>query len=84
MATFTVYLLRESMVTAEDAVVTGAKPHIIADGPSNYGKLFFKPTQPKTPKWADLFESCVDKTLLGNVQSSSTTQVLWMIEVVVQ
>ncbi|WP_445147366.1 DUF6119 family protein [Dyella sp. Tek66A03] len=71
MATFTIYLLRESVVTAEDAVVTGAKPHIIADGPSDYGKLFVKPTHPKPPKWADLFESYVDKTLLGTVQSSS-------------
>jgi uncharacterized protein (TIGR04141 family) len=71
MATFTIYLLRESVVTAEDAVVTGAKPYIIADGPSDYGKLFVKPTHPKPPKWADLFESYVDKTLLGTVQSSA-------------
>lgn len=71
MATFTIYLLRDSVVTAEEAVVTGAQPHVIADGPSNYGKLFVKPTQPRPPKWADLFESYVDKTLLGSVQSSA-------------
>lgn len=71
MATFTIYLLRESVATAEDAVVTGAKPHIIADGPSAYGKLFVKQTHPRPPKWADLFESYVDKKLLGSVQSSA-------------
>lgn len=71
MTTFTIYLLRESVATAEDAVVTGAKPHIIADGPSDYGKLFVKPTHPRSPKWADLFESYVDKKQLGNVQSSA-------------
>jgi uncharacterized protein (TIGR04141 family) len=71
MATFTIYLLRESVATAEDAVVTGAKPHIISDGPSDYGKLFVKPTHPRPPKWADLFENYVDKKLLGTVQSSA-------------
>ena len=71
MATFTIYLLRESVATAEDAVVVGAQPHVIADGPSDYGKLFVKPTHPKPPKWADLFENYVDKKLLGTVQSSA-------------
>ena len=71
MATFTIYLLRESVATAEDAVVTGAKLHVIADGPSNYGKLFVKPTHPRPPKWAGLFEGYVDKNLLGTVQSSA-------------
>lgn len=71
MATFTIYLLRESVATAEDAVVTGARPHIIADGPSTYGKLFVKQTHPRPPKWADLFENYVDKELLGSVQSSA-------------
>ncbi|HET8942256.1 MAG TPA: hypothetical protein VFN13_09745 [Rudaea sp.] len=28
MATFTIYLLRENVATAEDAIVVGAKPHI--------------------------------------------------------
>ncbi|MGH9419642.1 MAG: DUF6119 family protein, partial [Thermoanaerobaculia bacterium] len=71
MATFTIYLLRENVATAEDAVVTGAKPHVIADGPSNYGKLFVKPTHPRAPKWADLFVDYVDKKHLGTVQSSA-------------
>lgn len=71
MATFTIYLLRDSIASAEDAVVTGAKPYVIADGPSDYGKLFVKPTHPKPPKWANLFESYVDKKLLGTVQSSA-------------
>jgi len=76
MATFTIYLLRESVATAEDAVITGAKPHVIADGPSNYGKLFVKPTRPKPPKWADLFEDYVDRGLLGTVQSSAAAFVV--------
>jgi len=71
MATFTIYLLRESVATAEDAVITGAKPHVIADGPSNYGKLFVKPTHPRPPRWATLFENYVDRGLLGTVQSSA-------------
>jgi len=71
MATLTIYLLRDSVATAEEAVVTGAKPYVIADGPSEYGKLFVKPTHPRPPKWADLFENYVDKKLLGNVQSSA-------------
>lgn len=71
MATFTIYLLRDSVTTAEDAVVVGAKPHVIADGSSDYGKLFVKPTHPRPPKWADLFEGYVDKMLLGSVQSSA-------------
>lgn len=76
MATFTIYLLRESIVTAEDAVITGAQPHVIADGPSDYGKLFVKPTQPKAPKWAGLFENYIDRKLLGKVQSSSAAFII--------
>jgi uncharacterized protein (TIGR04141 family) len=76
MATFTIYLLRESVTTAEEAVVTGVKPLIIADGPSDYGKLFVKQTHPKPPKWANLFESYVDKKLLGSVQSSAAAFII--------
>jgi uncharacterized protein (TIGR04141 family) len=76
MATLTIYLLRESVTTAEVAVVTGAKPYVISDGPSNYGKLFVKSTHPKPPKWADLFENYVDKKLLGTVQSSAAAFII--------
>lgn len=76
MATFTIYLLRESVKTARDAVVVGAKEHAIEDGLSKYGQLFVKDTKPKPPKWAELFESYIDKKLLGNVQSSSAAFII--------
>lgn len=40
LATFTIYLLRESIKTARDAVIDGAKEHAIEDGLSKYGQLF--------------------------------------------
>lgn len=71
MATFTIYLLRESVNAPHEAVVEGAEEHTIAEGLSQYGQLFVKPTKPKSPKWAELFDDYVDKGLLGTVQSSS-------------
>lgn len=76
LATFTIYLLRESVKTARDAVIDGAKEHPIEDGLSKYGQLFVKDTKPKPPKWAELFESYIDKKLLGTVQSSSAAFII--------
>lgn len=69
MATFTIYLLRDTIRTPEDAVTSGAKPLDIADGPTKFGKLFVKSAPPKSPKWADVFEEFVNRNDLGKVQS---------------
>ncbi|SDF39378.1 DUF6119 family protein [Dyella sp. 333MFSha] len=71
MTTFTIYLMRDTVKKAGDAVVGGAAVHEIADGPSEYGTLFVKATTPDSPKWAKLFEAYVDRKKLGSVQSSS-------------
>lgn len=71
MATFTIYLLRSTIKTAQDAVVDDAAVHVIADGESDYGKLFVKPRPAKPPKWAKLFEPYIDRSHLGTVQSSA-------------
>lgn len=71
LATFTIYLLREAIKRAEDGLVEGAVAHEISDGESVYGALFVKPTRPRPPKWATLFDSYVERRLLGTVQSSS-------------
>ncbi|KAF1708655.1 DUF6119 family protein [Pseudoxanthomonas sacheonensis] len=71
MATFTIYLLRDSVATAEDAVVAGTTRHLIAEGPSEYGVLFTKQNPPKPPKWAKLFAGYVAIKDLGKVQLSS-------------
>lgn len=71
MATFTIYLLRESIKTAEDAVVADATMHEISEGQSQYGKLFVKQMRAKPPKWSSLFERYVERRKLGAVQSSA-------------
>ncbi|MCD9125400.1 DUF6119 family protein [Luteimonas fraxinea] len=71
MATFTIYLLRDTIKCAEDGLVEGAVPHEISDGPSTFGRLFVKPTRARPPSWAPLFEGYVERRLLGTVQSSS-------------
>lgn len=71
MTTLTIYLLRDSVQTAEDAIVQGANAHEVSDGKAKFGKLFVKPTKPRSPKWADLFDEFLDRKLLGTVQSSS-------------
>lgn len=71
MATFTIYLLRESIETAEHAVAKDAAMHVISDGASQYGKLFVKQTPAKPPKWSGLFEDYIDPSKLGKVQSSA-------------
>ncbi|KWS02174.1 hypothetical protein AZ78_5307 [Lysobacter capsici AZ78] len=71
MTTFTIYLLREEIATAEDALIDKAQAHEIADGLSRYGKLFVKPTRARPPKWAVLFDSYVPRDVLGVVQSTS-------------
>jgi uncharacterized protein (TIGR04141 family) len=71
MTTFTIYLMRNSVEEAVDAVVGGAAVHEVVDGPSTYGTLFVKPTRARPPKWADLFMPYVDRKHLGSVQSSS-------------
>lgn len=76
MATFTIYLLREAIQRAEDGLVEGAVAHEIRDGESVYGTLFVKPTRPRPPKWAALFDSYVARHLLGTVQSSSAVFVV--------
>ncbi|MCC3253804.1 hypothetical protein EIQ30_16200 [Xanthomonas campestris] len=76
LATFTIYLLRDSVKTAQDAIIGGAEEHTIEDGLSKYGQLFVKETKPKPPKWADLFENYIDKGLLGTVQSSSAAFII--------
>jgi len=76
MATFTIYLLRESIKVAEDAVVEGAAMHLISEGHSEYGKLFVKRTPARPPKWSDLFERYVDRRKLGTVQSSAAVFVV--------
>ena len=71
MTTFTIYLLRETIETAEDAVVQDTTMHVISGAASEYGKLFVKQARPKSPKWADLFERYIDRYKLGAVQSSA-------------
>ncbi|SDG06392.1 sporadically distributed protein, TIGR04141 family [Dyella sp. 333MFSha] len=70
--TYTIYLMRDSVQSAKDAVIDGAETHTIADGMSQYGVLFVKPTYADSPKWADLFAPYVEKERLGKVQSSSS------------
>lgn len=69
--TITIYLLRESVGTPDDAVVVGVDKHVIADGKSEYGVLFTKKNPPKPPKWSRLFSDYVDIRKLGSVQSTS-------------
>lgn len=76
MATFTIYLLRDTVQTAEDAVVQGAFAHEIVDGLHRYGKLFVKQTRPRPPKWSDLFDGFIERRLLGYVQSSAAAFVV--------
>lgn len=76
MATFTIYLFRDAIKRAEDGLVEGAKGHEIREGNSVYGTLYVKPTSPRPPKWAALFDSYVDRRLLGTVQSSSAVFVV--------
>lgn len=71
MATFTLYLLRDTIKSPSDAVVQGAANHVIADGASVYGHLFVKQTPARPPKWSALFEDFIDKRKLGSVQSSA-------------
>src|SRR5690606_16200492 len=67
----TIYLLRESVKSPEDAVVSAVDRHVIANGSSVYGVLFTKQNPPKPPKWANLFEDFVEAHKLGLVQSTS-------------
>lgn len=76
MATFTIYLLRESIKSAEHAVAKDAAVHVIADGASEYGKLFVKQTPARRPKWSGLFENYIDPAKLGKVQSSAAAFIL--------
>ncbi|MBS0224748.1 MAG: TIGR04141 family sporadically distributed protein [Proteobacteria bacterium] len=76
MATFTIYLLRDSVKEPGDGLVDGAGSHEIRDGKSFYGTLFVKPTQPRPPKWAAMFDDYVERRLLGTVQSSSAVFVV--------
>ena len=71
MATFTIYLLRESIKQADEAVVAGAERHVVAEGDSVYGILFVKERPRRPPKWAGLFEPFVEPRKLGFVQSSA-------------
>lgn len=70
MATFTIYLLRESVRTAAEAVVADAQEHVVAQDQSVYGTLYVKARPRKAPKWAPLFEPFVERNKLGFVQST--------------
>lgn len=71
MATFTIYLLRESIRAAADAVVADAEEHVVAEGQSVYGTLYVKARPRRPPKWATLFEPFVERSKLGFVQSTA-------------
>lgn len=71
MATITIYLLRENIKAAEDAIAENAAMHIVSDGQSEYGKLFVKQTPARPPKWAKFFDRFVDRKSLGTVQSTA-------------
>jgi len=71
MATFTIYLLRESIKSADEAVVAEVVRHVVAEGDSVYGTLFVKERPRRPPKWASLFEPFVESSKLGFVQSSA-------------
>lgn len=71
MATFTIYLLRESVRTAAEAVVADAQEHVVAQDQSVYGTLYVKARPRRAPKWATLFEPFVERSKLGFVQSTA-------------
>lgn len=76
MAAFTIYLLRETIKVAEDAIVVGAMKHSISEGQSEFGKLFVKQAPARPPKWAPFFESYIDPKKLGMVQSASAVFII--------
>ncbi len=76
MANFTIYLLRDSVRSEDEAIVPGAKAYKVIDGVSDYGTLFVRPNRARSPKWADLFGEYVDRAVLGYVQSTSAVFVI--------
>jgi uncharacterized protein (TIGR04141 family) len=71
MTTLTIYLLREDVNQADQAVAESATKLEVSDGESHYGVLYVKPRPRSTPKWARLFEELVDMERLGKVQTSA-------------
>lgn len=71
MRALTIYLLRESIATPEDAIAGAIRPEEVRAGTSLYGKIFVKAGRKKPPKWAPLFSPFVDEGSLGSVQSTA-------------
>lgn len=76
MTTLTIYLLRDGITTPEEAIVGGCSSEEIREGASVYGTLFVKPTRPRVPKWAPLFQRYVARNFLGTVQSSAAAFII--------
>lgn len=70
MPILNIYLLRDQIKRADDAIARPGKHHLIEDGPSKLGDLYTAPKPARSPKWADLFEDYVDRDDLGKTQST--------------
>lgn len=76
MATYTIYLLRESIRSPDDAIVAGTDKHVIAQGESTFGTLYVRVRPKRPPKWAPLFTPFVESSKLGHVQSTDAVFVV--------
>lgn len=70
MPILNIYLLRDQIKRADDAIGRQGKHYPIEDGLSKLGDLYTAPKPAKSPKWADLFADYVDRDDLGKTQST--------------
>lgn len=70
MPILNIYLLRDQIKRADDAIARQGKHYPIQDGLSKLGDLYTAPKPAKSPKWADIFADYVDRDDLGKTQST--------------
>ena len=73
----TIYLIKEEYRTPDSIIKTetGIDKSIIEFEGNQIGLLFVKKSHPKTPRWAQLFEDCIEVEKLGTIKTTSAVLV---------